>query len=199
MLNFFKPKFKDESKKEQLEELKRFPNNMMQKAIEGLDCDILPGATGEFGRCLTNPIPVNGPYGEIKYLSRLTIGSGYLLFHRLGAVESIDVYEIVSADGKFWDILYLDMNHPRRSTLKPEGYEFRKFHELLSRHPIGMFTNSFDPDFPFGLSKYIIKTAGGQTLVNKYEEITKDKTKFERPTEHKEKINNLNLTSQYSG
>ena len=37
----------------------------------GADCDEIVGVVGEFGRDPRNPIPVNGPLGEIIYLSNL--------------------------------------------------------------------------------------------------------------------------------
>ena len=53
---------------------------------DGPDCDQLPNATGEFGRSPSNPIPVNGPLGEVVYLSRLTTETGApVMFHRVGA------------------------------------------------------------------------------------------------------------------
>ena len=57
----------------------------MRKVIEAAPAvDELPGAKGEFGRCVTNPVPVNGPVGELTYLSRLVTPSGAGLFgHRL--------------------------------------------------------------------------------------------------------------------
>lgn len=66
--------------------------------------DTIPGAVGEFGRCLTNPIPVNGPLGELTWLSRLlTVSGAKVFFHRLGSIGTIDLFETVSEDGSMWD------------------------------------------------------------------------------------------------
>ena len=46
------------------------PENFRQVLAESPSCDLIPNAFGEFGRTLTNPIPVNGPVGELVYLSR---------------------------------------------------------------------------------------------------------------------------------
>lgn len=198
MFNFFKPKFKDESLEDQRKDLEKFPEELSRQALEGLDCDVLPDVTGDFGRCITNPIPVNGPIGEIKYINRLKTNDGGLIFHRLGSIEEIDIFEIVSVGGKIWDILYLDMNHPRRSIITPSGYNFSKFHEIFSRFAFGYFTNHFDPDFPFGLSPFIEKGPGGKSLVKRYEEVIKDKSKFVRPIEHIEKLEQIKLTGRLS-
>lgn len=46
-----------------------------------------PNGTGPFGFIETNPVPVNGPIGQLAYLSKLETQSGQrILFHRLGAI-----------------------------------------------------------------------------------------------------------------
>src|SRR3546814_10801196 len=60
----------------------------------------LPNGSGPFGFTETNPIPVNGPIGQLAYLSRLETQSGQrILFHRLGAIDKVDVFEAVTFDG----------------------------------------------------------------------------------------------------
>ncbi len=57
---------------------------MNYKFIAGLDCDEIPDSYGEFGRTPTNPIPVNGPKGEMLYFQNIrTNDNKPLLFHRL--------------------------------------------------------------------------------------------------------------------
>jgi hypothetical protein len=59
-----------------------------------------PNGSGPFGFTETNPIPVNGPIGQLAYLSRLETQSGQrILFHRLGAIGTVDVFEAVSFNG----------------------------------------------------------------------------------------------------
>lgn len=194
MFNFFKEKFVDESLEDQRKDLEKYPEELSNDSLNGLDCDMLSDAVGEFGRTLTNPIPVNGPVGEIKYINRLRTKDGGLIFHRLGSKDAIDIFETVSMGGKIWDILYLDMYHPRRSTIAPSGYTFSKFHDIFSRFPYGYFTTSFDQYFPFGLSESIEKGLGGKSLVKRYEEVIKDKVKFLKPTEHNQKLAEISMT-----
>jgi len=201
MFNFFKKQFKDESLEDQKKDLEKFPAELSDEALKGLDCDVLSNVTGEFGKTETNPIPVNGPIGEIKYLNRLMTDDGGLIIHRLGSYGQLDVYEVVSIGGKIWDILYLDMYHPRRSRSTPKGYTFNKFHEIFTKFAIGYSTNSFDPDFPFGLSKFIEKHVGstlGVRIAKKYEEVIEDRSKFIRPSKHIEKLNQIKLTGRLS-
>src|SRR6476469_7244258 len=101
-----------------LEELKQFwdddsiqnnayPEDDRALLEQNAACDQIPASFGKFGRALTNPIPVNGPIGEVLYLSRLQTENGNAIaFHRLGAIETVDVFEILSEDGSYWDILY---------------------------------------------------------------------------------------------
>src|SRR3546814_13912845 len=75
----------------------------------------LPNGSGPFGFTETNPIPVNGPIGQLAYLSRLETQSGQrILFHRLGAIDKVDVFEAVTFDGSGWFIFFVDLYHPRR-------------------------------------------------------------------------------------
>jgi len=83
----------------------------------GAYVDEIENAFCNFGLILTNPIPVNGPIGEVIYLSSLRqLGKTKILFHRIGSIDGFDVFESVSVDGKTWDIFYLDMFHPRKSS-----------------------------------------------------------------------------------
>lgn len=102
-----------------------------------------PNGTGPFGFTETNPIPVNGPIGQLAYLSKLETQSGHrILFHRLGAIGKVDVFEAVSFNGAEWFILFVDLYHPRRSRLTPDGLAFTKdvaqfsgFHKFCENFP----------------------------------------------------------------
>lgn len=117
----------------------------MKEMIESLpayDCD--PDGTGPFGLSETNPIPVNGPIGQLAYLSKLeTLRGERILFHRIGAIDMIDVFEAVTFSGSEWFILFLDFYHPRRSRLTPDGFRFTQ--------ELGQFSgfHKFCKDFPY--------------------------------------------------
>lgn len=90
-----------------------------------------PNATGDFGHSPNNPIPCNGPLGEMTYLSSLTLekDNQKIFFQRSGSVAGngiddniVDEFSIISQDGKFAGKLYLDMNHPGKSSKVPTGY-----------------------------------------------------------------------------
>jgi hypothetical protein len=101
--------------------------------LSGDSYDRNPLGIGPFGFSEMNAIPVNGPIGELAYLSRLeTLFGQRIMFHRLGSMNhknklgitrTVDVYETVSFDGKEWNILYLDFYHPRRSREYPQGFK----------------------------------------------------------------------------
>ena len=98
---------------------------IMQK---GTDCDQIPGAQGPFGS-LSNPVPVNGPIGERKYLAKLRGQTGQpVMFHRKGSNFSptvstpVDTFEVVCLDGTQWGEITFSPYHPRRSNLAPDGY-----------------------------------------------------------------------------
>ena len=117
----------------------------MKEMIESRpDYDKDPNGTGPFGLVETNPIPVNGSIGQLAYLSKLeTEREERILFHRIGAMDTIDVFEAVTFSGSEWFILFVDLYHPRRSRLTPDGFRFTD--------EMGQFSgfHKFCADFPY--------------------------------------------------
>jgi len=204
MLGFFKRKPKDESEEEQLGEFSRLSEvgQSYYMKMMGEPCDRLQGAQGDFGRCSTNPVPVNGPPGEIKYLARLRCSCGCgLMFHRLGSLQvagingNVDVYECVCLEGKHWDVLYLHPYHPRRSIITPEGYVLVPFHPVFSKLLIGCGDNSFCDHFPFHLpdlirAKYDPLIA--KVVLGSVEKAVSTEHKFRRPDDHSACVASIN-------
>ena len=124
----------------------QLPESYRSKIQEGLDCDEIAGTSGEFGRSVQNPIPVNGPIGEILYLSNLrTKDRTPIMFHRIGSKNGADAFETVSLDGKVWDILFLHLYHPRKSRRAPTGYSIAQGKE---RQDLFLGTSEFVDGFP---------------------------------------------------
>lgn len=117
--------------------------------------DEWPNACGDFGRTPTNPILVNRTFGEITYLSRLvTADNQRMIFNRAGSVSgAIDVFELVSIDGKFFDVLYVDMYHNNCSAKAPVGYTLLDFVDGITG------TSENIPSFPAQVNQALIKTA----------------------------------------
>jgi len=135
----------------------------------GIDCDALPGAIGDFGRCLETPIPVNGALGQVTYLSKLrTSADSRLLFHRLGSKSGpygfVDLFEVLSFDGQIHETLYLDFYHPRRSSLAPSGYYLSDEISFITGDHIGY------PDFPNGYREITFENAVGRGVDFAYED-----------------------------
>ena len=196
MFTIFTKKNADETLEEQNKDAAMYPRFMRDRILSGIDCDKIPNATGEFGTSAMNPIPVNGIRGELKYLSRLCTNDGTrFIFHRLGSIfqndfeQMIDVYEIVSWDGKVWDILFFDMYHPRRSTLSPSGYKFTVYDELFNKLVLGTGSNEIVADFPIGILKVLISKYDslGEKVAKNLEPIIKS-IKFEPPEIHRKKL-----------
>jgi len=68
----------------------------------------------------------------------------HLLFHRIASIDRIDVFEAVMMTSSEWHIFYLDLYHPRRSRLAPEGFK------LATRAAQFSGFNQLCPDFPYG-------------------------------------------------
>jgi hypothetical protein len=146
-----------------------------------------PNGTGPFGFTETNPIPVNGPIGQLAYLSRLETERGErILFHRIGAVDTIDVFEAVAFSGSEWFILFVDLYHPRRSRLTPDGFRFTD--------EVGQFSgfHKFCTDFPYDFVEMKqSERESGLSMV--YIAISKvmepiQKRAYQRPLAHKVKL-----------
>lgn len=164
----------------------------LKEAIEaGADCDKISGGVGPFGFCATNPVPVNGPMGQLAYLSRLEASRGQrLLFHRLGSTSGptglVDVFEAVTYDGGQWFILYLDFYHPRRSRIAPDGMSLSSKLSQLSGF------RDYCSDFPYDFidAKNSINNEGLAALYipisNVVEQI--ENRVFNRPEDHKERL-----------
>jgi hypothetical protein len=167
----------------------KYPPTLREKVLSGLAVDELPNGIGEFGRYAENPIPVNGPIGELIYLSRLMTKDTKekILFHRIGSVAKIDAYETVSIDGKKWDLLFLDFYHPRKSRKAPDGYQIVD----IKKQPLIYGTNQQVSQFPYGLQKSIKDTNEqffGISLPPPEVGIAQETIDFHRPKDHEYKL-----------
>jgi hypothetical protein len=153
--------------------------------------DQIPGRSGSFGRCFANPIPVNGLVGLGFYLSSLRINRGPILFHRLGSHQRVDCFEIVSADGAAWDVLYLDMYYPRRSRCAPDGYRIDNSEPLLGRF---YGTNRRAEPFPHALydaiGSYTERFIGWPLVNPKVREILAS-GRFVPPETHRRRVDEI--------
>jgi hypothetical protein len=111
----------------------------------GSSVDRIPGATGDFGRLPSNPIPVNGVLGELIYLSSLMTAHGArLVGHRVASIAHVDVFEVASVDMRVWDVLCFDPYHPRKSRHAPSGLRLETNQWILA-------TNYRLDAFPVGI------------------------------------------------
>jgi len=167
----------------------RLPEPYRSKVLRGADCDEVAGAIGEFGRDPRNPIPVNGPLGELTYLSNLrTVDSQPIMFHRLGSTSNVDIYETVSLDGAIWDILFLHPFHPRKSQRSPSGYRIPAGTER--NRPL-MGVNDFVAAFPDRLSDAVADMSERVFRFRIRPTQVREalaKAIFERPTEHHSRL-----------
>ena len=146
-----------------------------------------PNGTGPFGFSETNPVPVNGPIGQLAYLSKLETERGErILFHRIGAVDTIAVFEAVTFSGSEWFILFVDLYHPRRSRLTPDGFRFTD--------EVGQFSgfHKFCADFPYDFVE-MKQSESESGLSMAYIAISKvmepiQNRAYQRPLAHKAKL-----------
>lgn len=161
------PAWDDEPRAAQLEAARAHPAVAMGLVRLEADCDEIPDAQGPFGLCATNPIPVNGPPGQVLYLNRLRAPSGVgFFYHRPGTEAApnyphpVDRYEVLAVDGSHRGHVFLAAYHPRRSQRVPDGLSRTSWQRLdpmtrlMIRVP-GFGTTREVPDFPWGLPEAI--------------------------------------------
>lgn len=99
---------------------------------DGCDTNEIPGAHGEFGHDLTNPIPTKTVLGSTSYLGKLRLPNGSkVTYERIGSFSSpisthpVDGYEISHLDGTPLAVIYLSPYHLRNSEKAPDGLILR--------------------------------------------------------------------------
>lgn len=208
--NLFGGNKKQKGLQEALEYIRRiiedeeFQLDMMNPAMKEIiksrpSYDRDPNGSGPFGFCATNPIPVNGPVGQLAYLSKLETDKGErILFHRIGAINTIDVFEAVTFSGSEWFIFFTDFYHPRRSRLTPDGFKFTQVLPQFSGF------HKFCKNFPYDFAE-MKASEQGSTLSMAYIPLSKvmeqiQNKVFKRPLAHKAKLDLIQnqLTSSSS-
>ena len=168
-------------------QLEVLPPEIRAMFESGSDYDCDPNGSGEFGYADTNPVPVNGSIGQLAYLSKLETTQGErILFHRIGAINTIDVFEAVTYSGSEWFILFLDCYHPRRSRLVPDGFrfiqalgQFSGFHQRCNDFPYD-FVEMKHTQSESGLSMAYIPIANVRAGI--------ENRVYSRPLAHKAKL-----------
>ena len=150
-----------------------YPLSIKNQIIGGQDLDELPDGVGDFGRSDENPIPVNGPIGELVYLSSLT-----------------------TQDGRRWDILFLSMYHPRKSRTAPSGYSIAN----VCERPLLYGTNRRVGSFPYGLQEAIRNTTAemfGIPMRPPQVRQAEESVKFQRPHEQEDRVRSLSCRREW--
>lgn len=168
-----------------------FQNKLLGDEMEAMldstpAIDERPDGQGTFGLDERNPIPVNGAIGELSYLSRLETDNGErMMFHRIGAINTLDVFEAVTYSGSGWFIFFVDLYHPRRSRKAPPGFRIASEPKQFSGF------HNFCHNFPYDFSE--AKSATPEMLRMAYIPLSNvmsqiEKKVFARPMNHKAKL-----------
>jgi hypothetical protein len=179
-------------------------NPLAYKFAQGESCDVMANTYGEFGKEATNPIPVNGPKGEILYLNNLRTNKGEpILFHRIayqevaGIDEAVDIFEITNSNGNIWDIIFLHMYHPRNSNVSPKHFSLTNSNSIFANLPVGLGITNWTDDFPNGLSNVVDNFYGNIAPVSKVITNMTKNTEFIRPISHLTNLVNLNSANHF--
>lgn len=114
-----------------------------------------------FGLTPNNPVPVNGQIGQLTYLARLRTKDGQGFFYqRLGSINSVDKYQLLSFDGEVSMEVYLDLYHPRRSRKAIPGLDIVSQPSVFTGVPMQV------ENFPFGIFDNFAKEQVPRSLAN---------------------------------
>jgi len=97
---------------------------------DGCSMDQIPGAIGEFGLDVNNPIPLLSIPATYQYLEELRFSDNMkVIYDRIGSFSSeyvkhpIDGYSISHPDGREICNLFFSPYHKKNSILKPKGFK----------------------------------------------------------------------------
>lgn len=114
--------------------------------LEGCDTDELPGAQGEFGHEVTNPIPTHTHLGTFSYLDRLRTEDGAQVTGlHVESVASpacphpVDRYAISAKDGTPLATLYFSPHNRRNSDKAPKGFKLQPTLRFGGRALVGVW------------------------------------------------------------
>lgn len=114
-----------------------------------------------FGLTSDNPVPVNGQFGQLTYLSRLRTKDGQgFFFQRLGSIHTVDEYQLLSFDGEASLNVFLDLYHPRRSRKPIAGLELEEAPSVFTGVPLQV------ENFPFGIFDDFAQQQPPRSLAN---------------------------------
>ena len=102
-----------------------------------MNADVVPGATGPFGRARTNPVPVVSIVSARLYLDRLRTTDGLPVNWRrkgsqTGKDDPVDCYKLTGSVGESLGELFISSYHQRISSMVPDGLHL---HEQQAGEP----------------------------------------------------------------
>ena len=105
-------------------------NDQLTICEEGCDTDEIPGGHGEFGLCVTNPVPVKSIIANAIYLGKLRAANNEkITWDRIGSMSAdnssnpIDEYNIFDSDEVQIATIYISPYHKRISQKAPKGFK----------------------------------------------------------------------------
>jgi hypothetical protein len=178
--------------------------NIAELALAGVDADQLPNARGSFGKFFRNPILTNGVNGTLIYLGKLVYEKKKtaLIFHKLGSIPNsltgvgnIDIFEAMDESGTHWDVLFVDMYHPRRSNIAPEGYYLKEYDYVHGDgdncKSLGTVENC--KKFPLRIGSSLISAGNTRyaDVEHTIRNLKENGVSLEPPEEHKNKVESI--------
>ena len=186
-------------------ESEQVQNSSMPTGLQSMlkENDFSREVSGGYGFSPCDPVRVNGPIGELIYLSCLrSKGDVGFIGHRLGSFNALGVFEIVSEDLSSWHILYLDMYWRQKDLHAPHGLNLTSQSRDSSLVASGLsVTNRFLRDFPRGFWPQLLETTqfflGIPAVRLSVKEI--DQSFFSRPIHHEREVQRVVVMQRAQG
>lgn len=134
-------------------QLSLMPQSVIDQARRNGHAPAGSSADQRFGLVPSSPVPVNGTLGAMAWLSRLQTRQGdALVFHRLGVLRGLEVYETLSLRYRDWSLFFLDPRYLSSSKQSPAGYSLLE--AGLPFQGVGSLMHNFPLDFSEIVSGY---------------------------------------------
>lgn len=156
-----------------------------------------------YGYSPNDPIRVNGPIGELIYLSCLRNKDGIgFIGHRLGSRNGLDIFEIVSEDFASWHILYFDMYWLKKDLIAPARLNLISWSNHSNSSAIGLsVTNRFISDFPLNFWYQLLESAkiflGFPAVRMSVKQMAQNQ--MHRPDHHRDEVHKIVVSERAEG
>lgn len=150
-----------------------------------------------YGYSPNNPIRVNGPLGEQLYIAMLRGLDGQVVIgHRLGSLNTLDIYEVATSDFSQWAVLFFDMYYQNKDIAAPAEFAIDTS-GTRTLTAVNKFMANFPNNFYYDLIETVKDQIGFPLINTSIREIYSDG--ITRPAAHQDLMNHVVVVARAEG